>query len=436
MMSKTIPTGKLKRAQVAGMAAVKVSARHLGHFSKRPFLSKKQAELHRQQVDDASAQTIFDTLSHLRGTALKVAQMLSMESDLLPERYRLELSKSYHQVPPLNRALMRKVVIAQLGDSPENIFASFEAQAFAAASLGQVHAAISKKGQKLAVKVQYPGIADTIKSDIQLVKRLTRTLPESDMISLILNEVEARMLEETDYELEAANARWFAQHLHMEQVIIPAVDEAWSSKQILCMQHLGGLHLHQWLETKPSQQQRDEFAQIIYDLYIHSVFELHRLHADPNPGNYLFCDNGKLGLIDFGCIKSLTPVFADNLSRLYQSILHDDHETVFDAYRELGMLNTTVSDATAKEYYQEVITPLGKWLSNPFKNNTFDFAVNRGYAAQGLKMYDKIRTHRAFKSGYLKLNTDFVFTDRTLYGLYKIFEEMGATVRMQNRWIC
>ena len=147
-MSNSIPTGKLKRAGVAGLAVAKIGAKHLGHISKRPFLSQQRAKEQKLEVDNATAEAIFGVLSHLRGTALKVAQMLSMETDLLPERYRQELAKSYHQVPPLNRALIRKVVIGELEDKPENIFASFEAEAFAAASLGQVHRPSLPSSQK------------------------------------------------------------------------------------------------------------------------------------------------------------------------------------------------------------------------------------------------------------------------------------------------
>lgn len=435
-MSDSIPTGKLKRASVAGLTAARIGIKQLGHLSKRPFLSIEKVEVQKKQLDDSNAEALFETLTHLRGTALKVAQMLSMETDLLPKRYRQELSKSYHQVPPLNRALIRKVVKQELGDNPEKIFTSFDSQAFAAASLGQVHAATSSDQQKLAIKVQYPGIGDTIHSDIQLVKQLTEPLPGSEVVQRVLEEIEARMQEETNYHLEAENIRWFDQHLKMDQVVLPAVFDNWSSKHLLCMQHLDGLHLKQWLQTNPTQAQRNHFAQIIYDLYIRSVFELHRLHADPNPGNYLFRDDCSLGLIDFGCIKQLTPEFTNNLSTLYKSIVHQDFETLLNTYREMEMLKSSSDNSISNEYFETVMKPFGQWVSKPFRQKSFDFSAHPGYAAEGAKLVDNIRRHRGFKGGYIELNTDFIFTDRTIYGLYKIFEEMGAVVRMQNRWTC
>lgn len=435
-MSDSIPTGKLRRAGVAGLAVAKVGAKQLGHLSKRPFLSREQAERQRQEIDDASAEAIFEALSHLRGTALKVAQMLSMETDLLPERYRRELARSYHQVPPLNRALIRKVMIDELGTPPEKLFASFEAQAFAAASLGQVHAATDAEGRRLAVKVQYPGIDATIRSDIQLVRQLIRPLPDSDVIGRVLGEIEARLHEETDYLLEAENARWFAAHLDMEGVMVPEVFESRSSRHVLCMEHLDGMHLRQWLQTGPSQQQRNDFAQMIYDLYIHSVFELHRLHADPNPGNYLFRNDGRLGLIDFGCVKTLSPEFAANLSILYRSMVHDRTDLLLDTYRGLGMLDSTSGGELSAGYCETVLQPFGEWVARPFRSESFDFAAHPGYAAEGLRLFDNFRKQRGAEGGYLEVNPDFVFTDRTIYFLYRVFEEMGATLRMQNRWTC
>lgn len=433
-MSNPIPTGKFKRAGVAGLAAAKIGVQQLGHLSKRPFLSRQRHEAAQQEIDRATAETIFNTLSHLRGTALKVAQMLSMETDLLPERYRQELAKSYYQVPPLNRALIRKVMINELGDNPEKIFASFDGEAFAAASLGQVHHATDRDNRNLAVKVQYPGIGATIRSDIQMVKKLVRPLGESALLIPILNEIEARLQEETDYLLEAENARWFKQQLEMPQVIIPDMFDAVSSKHLLSMEYLDGLHLTPWLQTNPSQELCDHYAQLIYDLYMRSVFELHRLHADPNPGNYLFCEDGKLGVIDFGCIKTLSPEFSHNLSLLYKAVLRDDPDRMFDTYREMGMINSSGQSAETASYYEEVIKPIGDWLSLPFKQESFNFSEHPGYASRGMRLYHNIKSHAAVKEGLITLNPDFIFTDRTLYGLYKIFEEMGATVRMQNRW--
>ncbi|MDX8377230.1 MAG: AarF/ABC1/UbiB kinase family protein [Mariprofundales bacterium] len=434
--SDVMPIGKIKRASMASFAIAGVGVQQLGHLSKRPFLSKKKAIANKEKVDAKNAKTIFAVLSQLRGTALKVAQMLSLETTILPEQYRKELAKSYHQVPPLNRALIRKVIINELGDAPEKVFANFDNQAFAAASLGQVHTATSFTGQKMAIKVQYPGIDKTISNDLQLVRQLTRALPDREMIIRVLSEIKERMQEETNYVLEAENMHWFADNLGMNQVVVPEVYPEWSNKHLLCMEHIEGMHLKDWLATNPSQVERNHFAQLIYDLYIHSIFELHCFHADPNPGNYIFRQDGSLGLIDFGCVKRITPIFSKQVSILYKSMVHKNHRVLLETYDKLGMLKCSDNKQVSKEYYKSVLQPFDEWLSQTFENPSFSFSEQGGYADKGFKLLNNMRKHRGSTGGFIELNTDFVFTDRTLYGVYKIFEQMGATIRMQNKWTC
>ena len=143
-MTDHVPQGKLARSRIASATAIKVGARHLAHRVKRPFLSQAQHQQNKELLDDKNAQLLFKALTQLRGTALKLAQMVGMDQGVLPESYRKELEKSFHQVPPLNRVLVRKVMLNELGDIPEKLFKKFESQAFAAASLGQVHRATLK----------------------------------------------------------------------------------------------------------------------------------------------------------------------------------------------------------------------------------------------------------------------------------------------------
>lgn len=434
-MKGDIPSSKLKRSGVVALAATKVGARQLAHFSKRPFLSQTQHAQDKNETDEINAEIVFKALVQLRGTALKVAQMLGMESDLLPENYRKELAKSYYQVPPLNRSLIRKVMLQELGDAPENLFASFESQAFAAASLGQVHLATSQDGEKLAIKVQYPGIESTIQSDIQLVKQLTRPMKEHKDIVVVLEEIEARMVEETNYILEAESAGWFAIHLQMPRVAIPQVYPKQSSKHVLCMQYLEGKHLKDWLDTKPTQKQKDAAAQTIYDVVTRSVFELHKFHADPNVGNYLFCQDGNIGLLDFGCVKTLNPSFCLQYASLFKAVTAGNYDTLFDIYRDIGVLKVA-NDDIPQAYYDDVLIPFFQWFAKPYQHEYFDFAKHQGFTSEGIKLGEAMRKHKGLKQGHVAVNKDFIYVDRTMYGLYKIFEVIGAKVCMQNKWTC
>jgi len=202
-MRTGIPENKWQRSIAGGKTAIKVGGKMLRYLAGKPFLASQSRHAAKQRAQRESADILFQGLSLLKGTALKIAQQLSFEIDIFPEDVRKELQKSYHQVPPLNRALIRKVITNALGQSPEQIFSTFEPDAFAAASLGQVHRARTLDDRHLAIKIQYPGIDRTIASDIRMVKNLLRPSAEFHLYRSALDEIEARLLEEIDYHKEA-----------------------------------------------------------------------------------------------------------------------------------------------------------------------------------------------------------------------------------------
>ena len=426
-MSAEIPKGKMARSRIAGATAVKLSVGHLKHKAKRPFLSAEQHQKNKQKLDDDNAQLLFKALTRLRGTALKMAQMIGMEQGLLPDAYHRELEKSFYQVPPLNRVLVRKLVQSELNDSPENIFAHFESVAFAAASLGQVHKATLADGTELAVKIQYPGIADTIESDLALIRKLAKGLPHSKLVLHSLEEIETRLREEVDYRIEADNTRWFQEHVSLKGISIPQVYPELSNQHILTTEYMQGLHLDAWLATQPSRTTRNKTAQLLYDFFIHSSRNLRYLHADPNPGNYLIREDGTFSVIDFGCVRKMSDRFTTLFPRILIAYMNDDPQTLFDAYKELGMPFENFSD----EFYRESIRPFGQWVSRPFKTDSFDFSQHTDYSLQGKTPMKNL--HEALHLEYI--NEEFIFYNRTIYGLLKIFERMGATVRLRHHWI-
>jgi predicted unusual protein kinase regulating ubiquinone biosynthesis (AarF/ABC1/UbiB family) len=425
-MKPSVPEGRLARARIAGSTAVKLGIGHLGHTVKRPFLSEPGRQEAREALDDKNARLLFDALSQLRGTALKAAQMLSMEVELLPEAYRRELEKSCHQVPPLNRVLVRKVLMEEFGKPPEALFARFDAEAFAAASLGQVHSATLHDGTAVAVKIQYPGIHVAIDSDMTLMRQLARGMPNSRLVLQTLEEVHARLREEVDYRQEAANTLWFGEQLALDRVQVPRLIADRSSGRVLTTGFAEGLHLDPWLRTNPPQDARDRAGQQLYDLFVHSSLKLRRLHADPNPGNYLFQPDGSVTVIDFGCVKEISMRFAEPMPRVLKAYYDDDPEALFAVYGELGMPHR----ADSGRLYEEILRPFGRWLTEPLRHEHFDFGRHPDYTARGQPLI-----HRLSRLSDLdRLAAEFIFFDRTLYGLCKIFERMGARVRMKDRW--
>ena len=426
-MKDDLPRGPLGRTLAGGRTAAKVGGKMLTYYVKRPFLSPAGRTRAREKAALEGAQTLFQGLSLLRGTALKMAQQLSLEMDLLPEAACQELAKAYHQVPPINRALVRKVVQEGLGRAPEQAFAQFEPEAFAAASLGQVHRAVEAEGHDLAVKLQYPGIAKTIQGDLDLLRHLLGPLIESEHLLPVLAEIGARLHEEVDYLQEADNLRYFARHLDMEGVRIPKVWPDLTAATVLSTTLMPGQPLDFWLKTNPDQQARDHVAQQLSDMVVKCFYELNVVHADPNPGNFIIADDLTIGLVDFGCIKRVTPDFIESYRQLVQAGAHRAGDAHFQLMIELGLIPPD-QDAETVEKVRQVSDAIGGWFGSLFAEEHFDFKEHPGFIAQGyalMRQYHHLRRH-------LKVNPDFIFLDRTRYGLLRIFEMTGARVKFRN----
>lgn len=419
-MTSHVPQGKLARSRIAGATAIKVGASHLAHRLKRPFLSEEKHQENKEFLDDKNAQILFKALTQLRGTALKLAQMVGMDQGLLPERYRKELEKSFHQVPPLNRVLVRKVMMNELGDPPEKLYSKFEPEAFAAASLGQVHKATLENNVKVAVKVQYPGIKNAIQNDLAMIRGIARGMSNTNIILQSLEEIEARLMEEVDYRIEAKNTQWFKKNVTTKGISIPDIYKEKSSQRILTTEFINGLHLDDWLATNPSQEIINTAAQNLYNFFDDSTNSLRILHADPNPGNYLFHSNGDVTIIDFGCVRELSDQFVEIFPRLIFAYIHDDPVALFKAYDEIGMSQNNVDD----NYYNDILRPFGQWVTLPFKMECFNFSEHSDYTQRGQGLMKSL--HDNFSVD--RIAEEFIFHNRTIYGLYQIFEKMGATV--------
>jgi len=422
-----IPKSKLQRSLSGGKTAARVGGKMLKFLAKRPFMDKDRRAQEKDRAFNESAEIVFKGLCLLKGTALKIAQALSMEMDVFPEHVRRELEKSYNQVPPMNRVLIRKAIENAFGRPVEDIFQAFDPSAFAAASLGQVHTAIAPAGEKLAVKVQYPGIADTIRSDVTLIKSLLYPLKEYELIRPVIDEIKARLLEEIEYENEAANVAFFRENLRLPGIWIPEVYASLSNRQVLSTALVEGQPLNQWLKKAPAPEAVNRVAQTLSDIFIESLYKLNTIHADPNPGNFIICPDGRLGLVDFGCVKKLDPDFVDLYRQLPRTAVAGQKDRHFELLRQLKVVKPGI-DAETREQMYVTMYRAGRWIGRLFEVAAFDFKANPDFFAEGRKIsYDlhKLRKH-------MDLNTNFVFLDRTRYGLLRLFESMGATVRIQN----
>ncbi len=350
-----------------------------------------------------------------------------MELDLLPSQLRRELEKSYNQVPPINRILVRKLIQNAFDRPPEEVFQSFEPDAFAAASLGQVHRARTMDGREIAVKVQYPGIRTTIVNDIQLIKNLLRPLDEYEMMVTALKEIEERLLEEIDYCREAEHAAFFARNLRCKGFRVPEVHPQWSTDTILSTGLAPGQPLNEWTRTEQDQERRDIVAQALQDMFLHSLYELHCIHADPNPGNFIVDRDLNISLIDFGCVKRLEKGFVKNYAKLAGVAAAGDQVSYMQVLKSMNVLKSRMDSKTEAEIGR-LLYPISCWFGRLFEKETFDFKANQNFFQEARELTKPLYRYRK----HADINPHFIFLDRTRYGLLRIFEQLGARVKFRN----
>jgi predicted unusual protein kinase regulating ubiquinone biosynthesis (AarF/ABC1/UbiB family) len=429
-MTDTIPTSKIRRTISSGKTMAMMGSNELKYMLKKPFMSKEDQALLKQKKSIKTAKILFNGLSLLRGTALKAAQMLSLEKEYFPESISKELEKSYNQVPPINRALVRKIITTDFNASLEKVFKSFDSKAFAAASLGQVHLAQSWDGKDLAVKIQYPDISSTISNDINLLKILLRPMAEYDIIKIALDEIREVLINETDYEKEGDNIRYFSKNLKNINVLIPKFYPDLSTRHVLSMSLMNGKILNQWLETSPDLESKTIIAQTLHDIFVEGFYELKQIHADPNPGNFLITDDLKVSLVDFGCVRA----FDDSFIKLYQKMIRISAGNNKKAHIELLTRMKLISHDLDPKIQDQLVTlfmKMGDWFSQLFQKKEFDFGNNQNFMEQGRQIS---RQMHKFKKHINNILPEFIFMDRTRYGLIKLFEKMKVKIKIQSKY--
>lgn len=440
MADKQPRSGRLARSAIAGTAVARAGVASLGHRAKKlvPGLASDTDADTRHQAE--LGRILFTALNQLKGVALKASQLLGSEPGLLPEPLREQLARACYKATPLNRALVHKAMNRALGPDWDARFADFEPDAFAAASLGQVHRATAPDGRPLALKLQYPGIAATMKSDMQLLRGLLGAWQPVDarVLDPLLDEIERALAAELDYAREADELDWFAQHLtptglsDLPGLAVARPVREFCGPGLLAMERLPGLHLDEWLATDPSQQRRDAAGQLLFDTFMRMAFELGRLHADPHPGNVLFGGAGDpfvVGMLDFGCTKPLPAEFRTRLARAWNAQLHRAPRELLDAYRELGMMAPGLTLARFEAELYPVLAPLLEWQVAPFRAPVCDFAQRAPLPQAEL---DQQRVARAHLHG---VPLELPFLDRAWLGLNQLLRRLGARVTTTNRWI-
>jgi predicted unusual protein kinase regulating ubiquinone biosynthesis (AarF/ABC1/UbiB family) len=347
-LRSSITSGRAKRVLKVGELATSVGSSYLWEALRSPFRS---ADTRQQALLDThikNAVKIVERSKELRGAFTKLVQMLSMRDDILPTEVLQVLSASQSSVPPMDYPLIRKQIIKELGRPPEALFAEFDDEAFAAASLGQVHKARLKSGKDVVVKVQYPGVEETVNQDLKNLKALLQTFTRigRDVLrqkidsSDVYRELEERLHEELDYINEAKNIAIFQKMFRDDdEVIIPEVYPDLSSRRVLTMGYVEGYPFQTILGPGVEQALKDWVAIKYFRVLWRQIFEYGVLHTDPNPGNYLVTYHPKLAILDFGSIRIFPESIRQNYHRLAKAILADDRDTMARCFVELDYLD-------------------------------------------------------------------------------------------------
>lgn len=423
---KSIPTSKVARAGKFATAGLKVGANYVKHYGKK-VLSKNYDET---ELDRNNAEDIYKCLSELKGSALKVAQMLSLDKNILPEAYSDKFAMAQYQAPPISAPLVRKLVKKHLGDYPEKIFEEFSREAIRAASIGQVHKA-QYKGQKLAVKIQYPGVADSISSDLKLVRPFALKFLnlKKEEVRVYFNEVEKKMIEETDYINEMEQGLFLAEQCsRLPNLKFPSYVKELCKEKILCMEWLDGIQIDQYFNESVDPKIRNKIGQTLWDFYFHQMHELKFIHADPHPGNFLISSDGKVNVIDFGCMKKIPGKF-------YREYFATADISLFDKEKKFrkNLLNLEIlrkdDDKETIEFFTENFKDLMKLAMSPFHVKTFDFS-DKKFFANLHESGDRISREQK-KRGYShsRGSKHFLYTNRTYFGLYNILHLLKAKIK-------
>lgn len=427
----SIPISKISRATKLVSTGAKVGVNYLKYYGDKLVNSEEDAK---ERLNQNNAEDIYDSLKKLKGSALKVAQMLSMEKSILPKAYVEKFSLSQFSVPPLSPPLVIKTFKKYFGKRPEELFDTFNATSVNAASIGQVHLA-EKDGKKYAVKIQYPGVAESIASDLALVKPVAIKMfnikgKDSDKY---FKEVENKLTEETNYILELEQSEAVVDACkHIPNLKFPNYYKEYSSERIITMDYMKGKHLSEFTQENDDQELSNKLGQALWDFYMFQIHKLRKVHADPHPGNFLVSDDGDLIALDFGCMKEIPESFYVPYFELAKKESIENPEVSAQKMYELEILREDDSGKEV-EFFTSMFYELLSLFTQPFHNEVFDFS-NPEFFNQVAEMgqrYSKSTELRNMNGN--RGSKHFIYINRTFFGLYNLMFDLNTkNIKINN----
>ena len=405
--------GRVKRyaqvtSTVGGLAARLAGERYLG-----------------MKVDkDAHAAQLRAALGGLKGPLMKVAQILSTIPDALPPEYANELAGLQADAPSMGWLFVKRRMRAELGADWQSSFSQFDKEAISAASLGQVHQAVSQDGNKLAVKLQYPDMSSAIDADLNQLKlafsvyeRFDSAISTND----IYRELSERLREELDYQREAQNMKLYQNMLRDETCVnVPHSYPELSTSRLLTMNWVEGQKLMAFLETNPSQEMRNQIAMNMFRVWYVPFYYYGVIHGDPHLGNYSITDEGHINLMDFGSIRLFRPDFVGGVIDLYCALRDGDDALAVHAYEKWGFHGLDKEAIDVLNVWAGFIyAPLLEDKVRPIQQ------VRSGNVGRELagKVHSELK-----RIGGIKPPAEFVLMDRAAVGLGSVFMHLNAEV--------
>jgi len=367
-----LPTGRLGRTARVGGLVTGQGLRWAGMRTANRLRTPERAEAAQQERTAALVNELVEQLGQMRGAAMKVGQMISMvEFDELPEDQRQQLQTKLaslrDSVPPVPFAKLERMMRDELGGPLSQVFSEFEEQAFAAASIGQVHRAVTVDGDEVAVKVQYPGVAEAVETDMRnamlLVPLVKRLAPGLDSKSLF-SELRERISEELDYELEAQHQRRVERLLRGHPFIsVPRVDTALSTRRVLVSEFIDGVRFDAVRDRDESE--RDRYGEIVFRFYFGLLYRNRIALGDPHPGNYLLRPDGRVAFLDYGLLRDVAPERVDAERTIALAVREKDAPALKSALISGGYLPPERADIVDADLALRMMRHATRWYAVP-----------------------------------------------------------------------
>jgi aarF domain-containing kinase len=374
------------------------------------------------------AQDVVKTLSQLKGASMKLGQLISLDlGDYFPPEILKVLEQLHHQSTFLDYTKIEKILKHELGEKFSH-FSEITQKPIAAASIGQVHRA-KLDGKDVVIKIQYPGVAESIPSDLKILEVILKQAhffqrKETDLTPFF-NEVRDVLLKEADYRNELKMHMLYRERFAGSPFIIPEVYSEYSTEKILTQNFIEGKSFSGWLESSPSQEVREHLANLLMKLYLEEVFHHGLVQTDPNPGNFLVTKDNQMALLDFGAVKEYSKEFVESYRRILIASYYRDHKKIIDESIELGFFDSREGQE-AKDIYLEMM----EFLVQPFRQDEFfDFTDKNFFTRSRDLSWEMTR-----KCKYSPPPKDLLFLHRKLAGVFVFIKKLDVKIKLKDYW--